>query len=132
MGEPSQTTEFLNDREVHGKHYQAEYQHWDWAYDLKLSYMHASPGKYIARHSKKNGAEDIRKAMSFYIKMKELNAPHAYQKLDVLEDILTLKFFQLNKIPVLECEVIQMGLCGEYDLAIIGCQNLLRRSYGVS
>lgn len=52
-----------------GNHYQAEYQHWDWVIDCHIHYLPANCTKYISRWRKKNGVQDLRKAMTYLDKM---------------------------------------------------------------
>lgn len=52
-----------------GDHYQAEYQHWDWVIDCHIHYLPANCTKYISRWRKKNGVQDLRKAMTYLDKM---------------------------------------------------------------
>lgn len=55
-----------------GTHYAAEYQHWDFVADLRLNYYVANATKYLVRHDKKNGREDVLKATHYMIKLYEL------------------------------------------------------------
>ena len=55
--------------QVGGDHYACEYQHWDWAPETGLGYLEASATAYIARHKKKNGKQDLEKALSFINKI---------------------------------------------------------------
>jgi len=52
-----------------GSHYQSSYQHWDWVVDMSMPYLPASATKYVARWRKKNGIQDLIKAMSYIEKM---------------------------------------------------------------
>lgn len=51
-----------------GTHYQAGYQHWDWVTDIGLHYLPATATKYLTRWRKKNGLQDLQKAMSYISK----------------------------------------------------------------
>ena len=48
-----------------GDHYQAEYQHWDWVIDMEMPYLPACATKYVTRWWKKNGLQDLEKAMTY-------------------------------------------------------------------
>lgn len=61
-----------NDRQVGGGHYAASYQHWDLVADLGLGYFEGQITKYVARWRKKNGLQDLEKAMHFLEKLVEL------------------------------------------------------------
>lgn len=52
-------------KEVGGNHYQSEIQPWDFIAANKLGFDEGNIVKYICRHQKKNGAEDIKKAISY-------------------------------------------------------------------
>ena len=48
-------------RQVGGSHYKGHYQHWDFVRDLDLPYLLSQATRYLARHKKKNGLEDVEK-----------------------------------------------------------------------
>lgn len=52
-----------------GDHYQSKYQHWDWVVDIGMTYLPATATKYLPRWRKKNGLEDLRKALTYIEKM---------------------------------------------------------------
>lgn len=52
-----------------GDHYQAEYQHWDWVTDIGMGYLPGNATKYVSRWHKKNGIEDLKKALTYIDKM---------------------------------------------------------------
>lgn len=61
-----------NDRQVGGAHYlNNQYQHWDYAYDMGLSYPEGCATKYLTRWSDKNGVEDLQKALHYIEKLIE-------------------------------------------------------------
>ena len=61
-----------NDTQVGGKHYRTGVQHWDFVAANRLPYFEAQISRYVARHAKKNGAEDLRKAYHYTKKLTEL------------------------------------------------------------
>lgn len=61
-----------NEYQIGGDHYRSEYQHWDFVYDADLNYLLACATKYISRWRKKNGLEDLRKALHYITKAEEL------------------------------------------------------------
>lgn len=62
-----------NDTQVGGDHYQhSDYQHWDWAWEAQLDSFQYPITKYIARHKRKNGFEDLEKASHYLDKYIEL------------------------------------------------------------
>lgn len=60
-----------NEYQVGGSHYQSEYQHWDYALRIPLSYLEAASTKYVVRRHKKNGVEDLKKALHYLNKLEE-------------------------------------------------------------
>lgn len=60
-----------NERQIGGDHYRSEYQHWDFVKDLELPYLHGCATKYVTRAFKKNGEEDLRKAIHYIAKILE-------------------------------------------------------------
>lgn len=55
--------------QIGGDHYQAEYQHWDWAAETQLGYLEGNATKYISRWHKKGGVQDLEKALSYIKKL---------------------------------------------------------------
>lgn len=60
-----------NDYQIGGNHYASEYQHWDFVCDTKLHYLLGCATKYVSRWRKKNGIEDLKKALHYLRKAKE-------------------------------------------------------------
>lgn len=53
------------DKQEGGSHYQMPIQPIEYITKNELGYMEGNVVKYISRHGKKNGAEDIRKAIHY-------------------------------------------------------------------
>ena len=64
-----------NEKQISNKHYAAQYQHWDWVHDVGLGYHAGNATKYITRAFKKNGKEDLQKALHYIAKCEELQVP---------------------------------------------------------
>lgn len=61
-----------NDRQVGGTHYKLGRQHWDYVQrSLGGRYLEGTITKYIARWRKKNGVEDLNKALHYLEKLIE-------------------------------------------------------------
>ena len=60
-----------NDYQVGGGHYRTRIQHWDYVLANKIPYLEAMVIKYLTRWRKKNGAEDVKKAYHFILKLAE-------------------------------------------------------------
>ena len=63
-----------NTQQIGGSHYASAYQHWDYVWRLKLGYFPGQITKYALRWRKKNGAQDLEKAVHFAEKYQELLA----------------------------------------------------------
>lgn len=98
-----------NDDQVGGKHYSSEYQHWDYVEDTKLPYLLAQISRYVIRWRKKNGLEDLRKAVHYVIKQREV---HEANRTHYLK--LTEKFIRTNKLA--EDEELVLNLIVDYHL----------------
>lgn len=61
-----------NDMQVGGTHYAAEYQHWDVVEDWGVGYLEGCATKYLTRWRKKNGLQDLEKALHYTEKLREL------------------------------------------------------------
>ena len=72
-----------NDKQVGGNHYRTEIQHWDWAAANELDYFQGCITKYVARHKKKNGLEDLLKAQHFLSKY--IEQEYAYNEVTVVK-----------------------------------------------
>lgn len=61
-----------NHQQVGGDHYRTPFQVWDMVDKLHLDYFEGAIVKYVTRHKKKGGAEDLQKALHYTRKMIEL------------------------------------------------------------
>ena len=103
-----------NDMQVAGSHYAAGYQHWDFVEEALCGlYMEGQITKYVSRWRKKNGIQDLKKALHFTEKLIELNyQPHRRLGL-MLEDLgmdttgLVQKFIMANELGNNESFVIR-------------------------
>jgi len=76
-----------NEMQVAGNHYASEYQHWDFVADaLGGLYLEGQITKYICRWRKKNGIQDLEKALHFTHKLVE-TATHGLQSLGAFNDV---------------------------------------------
>lgn len=63
----------VNEKQWGGDHYKVvQYQPWDVVLDWNLGYLDGTALKYISRWKRKNGLEDIRKAIHFLEKLIEV------------------------------------------------------------
>jgi hypothetical protein len=68
-----------NDTQVGGSHYKTKYEHWDFVLDTGMGYLQGCATKYVARARKKNGLEDLNKALHYIDKLLEVGfVPQPY------------------------------------------------------
>ena len=65
-----------NDTQIGGSHYATPIQHWDLVLKNNIPYLEAVAIKYIMRHAKKGGREDLLKARHYIDKMLETYYPY--------------------------------------------------------
>lgn len=69
-----------NERQVAGTHYAGDYQHWDFVNEALCGcYMEGQITRYISRWRKKNGVQDIQKALHYADKLLEMQASGAVE-----------------------------------------------------
>jgi len=68
---PSMDKVRANDTQVAGDHYRTPIQHWDYVLANDLGYFEGQITKYVTRWRKKNGVQDLRKALHFLEKLIE-------------------------------------------------------------
>ena len=61
-----------NEKQVGGEHYKSAIQHWDYAASHEFDYFQGQITKYVTRWKKKNGLQDLEKALHFLEKYIEL------------------------------------------------------------
>lgn len=96
-----------NDNQVGGTHYKAGYQHWDYVQEVGLPYLLAQITRYVTRWKKKNGLEDVQKALHYTHKEREclLARRKRYQELND-------KFIKENNLD--EHEKLVFDLVADY------------------
>ena len=100
-----------NNRQVGGLHYKAQYQHWDFVrLCLDGRYLEGCLTKYVSRWRKKNGLQDLEKALHYTEKLME-----GYTKGHILPLIAgpwrgpetsPSRFADVNGLDILEREII--------------------------
>lgn len=91
-----------NEHQVGGDHYKSEYQHWDWVLVCHLDYLEGQATRYVSRWRKKNGLQDLRKALHFVDKMIEHWGEGASRMGVSIAESETLRFAKANNLPDLE------------------------------
>lgn len=77
------STPSVNSYQVGGQHYArgGEFQHWDWVEKNGMGYLEACATKYVTRWRRKNGLQDLEKALHYVAKLRELARPKKFRVL---------------------------------------------------
>lgn len=114
-----------NMRQHGGAHYMLkEYQHWDWACDINLHYLHACATKYPSRWKDKGGVEDLKKAIHYIDKAVERGIAAAGLHYDarsittgIEKRVIEATSRYVAQFPEHEAEAIMAIVMGEWDTA---------------
>lgn len=114
----------VNMKQIGGDHYKTEYQHWDFVADTWQHYLQGCATKYISRWTKKNGKEDLQKAVHYIEKLLETRpSPNGSRaRLCSAEGAITrklIKYFCIsNQLIAWEELIITKLLEGEFKEAL--------------
>lgn len=101
-----------NTRQVGGAHYKTSYEHWDLCVMVPLGYLEGQVTKYVTRWRKKNGVQDLEKAMHYLDKLMEVNKntfqPNPFNRKVIIDEVG--RFAQANQLTVLE-EQFVLAIC---------------------
>ncbi len=102
-----------NDKQVAGDHYATAYQHWDFVLDAELGYLLGCATKYVSRWRKKNGAQDLQKAIHYLEKAKEVGqlAPR------IMVSLMPLAKFT-ESLEQIDARIVATIVLGDYSPAI--------------
>jgi hypothetical protein len=96
-----------NDMQVGGDHYRSSLQHWDVVSQYNVPYLEGCASKYVSRWRKKNGLQDLQKALHFTTKLKEvidnpeLRYVHGTVPFQVIERFVIANDLEMNERHVL-------------------------------
>lgn len=115
------TAEGVNAVQIGGEHYRSEYQHWDFIELNGIGYLEAAATKYVIRWRKKNGREDLEKAMHYLDKLEELHTQGRRLPRGVASLADVQRFADANNLSEMEQVVV-------HDLSRWDCVNDLRHA----
>lgn len=75
-----------NEKQEGGTHYQSAMQCWDYIISNELGYLEGNIIKYVTRHNKKNGLEDLKKAQHYLAKLIEVEEKRKGRSTDGRQD----------------------------------------------
>lgn len=114
-------------QQVGGTHYQAELQHWDVMEKHDIEYLLATASKYLLRHRKKGGLEDLKKSLS-YVERK-LEESTVIRRFAAPEDLRRLA--DLYSLDTIEREILMLlhnQTMGNLLRAKSCLENMIRRA----
>lgn len=117
-----------NDIQFGGDHYKgSDYQHWDYATDLRLPYLVGVASKYFSRWRQKGGVEDLQKGIHYIQKCVETSV-----SLLPVNDRSKLfwRFVLSNHISMTDAMIIWYIHEGEWDTALQAAETLLAAEQG--
>lgn len=94
--------------QVGGSHYQAQYQHWDLIDDCNVSYLEATATKYLDRWEKKNGIQDLQKAITYLqkrISCMSVFDHHSTMRQFTMRGVKMLNWFNSTNMPAAERDI---------------------------
>lgn len=113
------------------KHYDSNYEVWDFVEDLKLDFFSGNVVKYLARFTKKDGLKDLNKAIDYLSKMiksptkryeiKKKNYLNTYK--DYIYKFLCSEYFMHETGEEVK-SAIRLMLSGDFEKSIIIINNL--------
>lgn len=95
-----------NSKQVGGEHYRSEYQHWDFIELNGIGYLEAAATKYATRWRKKNGLEDLQKALHYTEKLIELHAAGRRLPRGIASAADVVRFAEANELSATEITVV--------------------------
>lgn len=138
-----------NNRQVAGSHYRGDYQHWDFVVDARMGYHAGNATKYIARHRKKHGTEDLKKALHYIEKLREMQEAaeakaregaaslsqavangerRGYEMLEVDLTMAILKFGHANYLTATEIAAIGCVVMRKWPEAVVLVNELINQA----
>jgi hypothetical protein len=118
--------------QVGGSHYQSAYESWDFILDVfGGDFFLGNASKYVTRNRKKNGVEDLRKAVHYLEKYQEcLDYGRRNHPLILSEDGLRgliAKYTEANDLTLEEEGIILFMAQGEIHVAVDALNEIIKR-----
>ena len=112
-----------NDTQVGGDHYKAAYQHWDFMLDTGAQCPVVYATKYVFRWRKKNGLQDLEKAIHCVKKALDVALPITCFTFAHKHDLD--HFLQANDVDIDDGYIIRLIMLGQYEKAISAIKAML-------
>jgi hypothetical protein len=100
----------VNDRQVGGTHYATSsgIQHWDLVELNGLGYLEGCATKYVTRWRRKNGVQDLDKAVHFIEKLRELHDAGSRINRGFVHRTALLQFAADNNLNADELKIVEL------------------------
>ncbi len=95
-----------NARQVGGNHYAGAVQHWDVVWNYRMPYFPAQITRYVARHAKKAGLQDLEKALHYTDKYLELGGCNPVPSGEGVG--MVLRFIEEQALPTQEAQLMML------------------------
>lgn len=105
----------VNDQQVGGNHYKSSFQHWDFVEDNGIGYLEGCATKYVTRHRKKNGTQDLEKANHYVDKLISLQADGRKARSGHIDKERVIEFAVANNLNEAETTFCEL-LCKDWDI----------------
>jgi len=96
-----------NDKQVGGLHYRSELQHWDLIEENGIGYLEGCATKYVTRWRKKNGRQDLEKALHYTDKLIELTKAGLRGPRGHVDDATMERFAKANGLTEIETTIVK-------------------------
>jgi hypothetical protein len=120
-----------NNKQIGGQHYAVVKgaQHWDYMITHDVPYLESACSKYLLRWRKKNGLQDLEKAIHFLEKIIESNARWPSRRRPTMPEYAVREMCRLYSCPKEETEMIVHLLNNRSELNFVlnSVENLLAR-----
>jgi uncharacterized protein DUF3310 len=123
-----------NSMQVGGNHYASALQHWDVVEDNGIGYLEGCASKYVSRWRKKNGLQDLEKALHFTMKLIELASPkqgsHTRYNRGFVDNQTLVRFVIANDLELTDHVILrslwQWDRPEDLNVAVLNLQQLIR------
>lgn len=96
----------VNEKQIGGDHYKSSLQHWDLIEKYGVGYVEGCATKYLTRHWKKHGKQDLEKAVHYIEKLIDLATHHGRIARGQVPKEVIQQFGDANSIPGKELKAI--------------------------
>jgi hypothetical protein len=115
-----------NETQVGGDHYRTPYQHWDLAVKIPLGFLDGCVTKHVTRWRKKNGIQDLQKALHYLDKLIEVGDYNIKRNPIAPADIEVKRFAEANDLTFLEYQFIFLMCTYDREKTLRNARHILQ------